>query len=78
MTGFKPLVGEFVIVSLTNNLTTVYKQLDLYAYDKGLYAKDGGGFVRIMLNGHTSKANMAWKDSSWSIKKFCPLGKAMV
>lgn len=34
----------------------VYKQADLYVRDGYLYAKAGGGFVRLYADGSTSKA----------------------
>jgi hypothetical protein len=49
---FKQLDGENAIVVESG----VFKQADLYTRDGYLYAKTGGGFVRLYADGSTSKA----------------------
>lgn len=49
---FKHLDGESAIVVESG----VFKQTDLYTRDGHLYAKAGGGFVRLYADGSTSKA----------------------
>lgn len=49
---FKHLEGENAV--LVEN--GVYKQTDLYTRDGALFAKAGGGFVRLYADGSTSKA----------------------
>lgn len=51
---FKHVEGEAAV--LVENGT--YKQVDLYTRDGYLYAKVGGGFVRIMADGSTTKAKL--------------------
>lgn len=48
---FKHLEGETAIVVESG----VFKQADLYVRDGGLFAKTGGGFVRLCVDGSTSK-----------------------
>ena len=52
MALFKHLEGETAI--LVEN--GVYKQTDLFVRNGGLFAKAGGGFVRLYADGSTSKA----------------------
>lgn len=49
---FKQVDGESAVVVESG----VYKQTDLYSRDGYLYAKAGGGFVRLYADGSTSKA----------------------
>ena len=49
---FKQIEGENAVIVEGG----VYKQADLYARDGYLYAKAGGGFVRLYADGSTSKA----------------------
>ena len=49
---FKQIEGENAVIVEGG----VYKQADLYARDGYLYAKVGGGFVRLYADGSTSKA----------------------
>jgi hypothetical protein len=77
MTGFKHLQGEFIIVCQGSSSGYEFKQLDLYTYDLGLWAKHGSGYIRIMKDGHTSKANLSWRSSNRSIKSFDNQGRAM-
>lgn len=48
---FKQIEGENAVVVDGG----VYKQVDVYARDGGLYAKSGGGFVRLYADGSTSR-----------------------
>jgi len=52
MSFFKQAEGEAAIL-VTNG---VYQQVDIFTRDGYLYAKVGGGFVRLMADGSTSKA----------------------
>lgn len=54
MSFFKEIEGEAAI--LVEN--GVYKQVPLYSRDGFLYAKIGGGFVRMMADGATTKAKL--------------------
>ncbi len=51
---FQHVEGDTVIV-VENG---VYKQCDLYKRNGFLFAKIGGGFVRLMVDASTSKARM--------------------
>lgn len=48
---FRHLEGETAI--LVNR--GVYRQCDLYEWDGKLFARDGGGYVRLKMNGTTSR-----------------------
>lgn len=49
--SFKLLDGETAILQQGG----VFKQADLYEWDGKLFAKHGGGFIRLKENGSTSK-----------------------
>lgn len=49
---FKQVDGENAVI-VENG---VYKQTDVFSRDGALYAKAGGGFVRLYADGSTSKA----------------------
>lgn len=49
---FKHMEGEAAVVVERG----VFKQVDVYERDGVLYAKTGGGFVRLMVDGSTTKA----------------------
>lgn len=51
---FKHVEGEAAII-IENG---VYKQVDLYTRDGTLYAKTGGGFIKLMADGSTTKAKV--------------------
>ena len=40
----------------------VYRQVPLYARGEKVYAKYGGGFVRLSYGGATSNANVRWAE----------------
>lgn len=54
MSFFKEIEGEAAI--LVEN--GVYKQVTLYSRDGYLYARTGGGFVRLMADGATTKTKL--------------------
>lgn len=62
MSFFQQVEGEAAI--LVEN--GVYRQCDLYSRDGYLFAKAGGGFVRLMVDGSTSKARARLDFMSWS------------
>lgn len=62
MSFFQEVEGEAAV--LVEN--GVYKQVPLYVRDGFLYAKIGGGFVRIMADGATTKAKCRLDFMSWS------------
>jgi len=49
--SFKPLNGDTVILVQHG----LYRQADLYEWDGKLFAKLGSGYVRLRMNGTTSK-----------------------
>lgn len=53
---FKQLEGDII----TLRQKGVFKQTDLYARGKELFARHGSGFVRIYENGSTSVAGLLW------------------
>lgn len=61
MSFFKQVEGEAAI--LVNN--GIYTQVDLYERDGYLFAKHGGGFVRLMADGSTSRAKLRLDFMSW-------------
>lgn len=40
----------------------VFRQVDVYERDHRVYAKHGGGYVRLEGNGGTSVPSVLWKD----------------
>lgn len=62
MSFFQQIEGEAAI--LVEN--GVYKQVDLYARDGYLYAKIGGGFVRLMADGATTKPRLRLEYLTWT------------
>lgn len=59
---FKQIEGEAAVMVEGG----VYKQVDLYSRDGYLYAKAGGGFVRLMADGSTTKPRLRLDSLSWS------------
>lgn len=53
--SFKPLEGDLCVIRIKG----VYRQCDLYTFNGGLFAKDGGGFIRLKADGSTSKPDAA-------------------
>ncbi len=66
MSFFREVEGEAAI--LVEN--GVYKQVPLYTRDGHLYAKTGGGFVRLMADGATTKAKVRLDFMSWNGELF--------
>lgn len=62
MSFFKEIEGEAAV--LVNN--GVYSQVPLYTRDGYLYAKSGGGFVRLMADGATTKSSLRLDFMSWT------------
>jgi hypothetical protein len=62
MAFFKEVEGEAAIV--VSNGT--YKQVPLFTRDGYIYAKVGGGFVRLMSDGSTTKAKMRLDFMTWT------------
>lgn len=62
MSFFREVEGEAAV--LVEN--GVFKQVPLYTRDGYLYAKAGGGFVRLMADGSTSKARQRLEFMSWT------------
>lgn len=54
MAFFKQVEGAGAVLIVNG----VYTQVDVYSRDGFLFAKSGGGFVRLMSDGSTSKAKM--------------------
>lgn len=61
MAFFKQVEGEAAIL-VSNG---IYKQVDVYIRDGALYAKDGGGFVRLYADGATTKSRTRLDTLSW-------------
>lgn len=57
---FQKLEGAAAILSISG----VFKQVDLYTWNDGLFASTAGGFVRLMSDGSTSKAKVQLKHLS--------------
>lgn len=62
MSFFREIEGEAAV--LVEN--GIYKQVPLYTRDGFLYAKTGGGFVRLMADGSTTKARLRLDFMSWT------------
>jgi hypothetical protein len=62
MSFFQEVEGEAAV--LVEN--GVYKQVGLFTRDGFLYAKIGGGFVRLMADGATTKAKLRLDFMSWT------------
>lgn len=58
---FKKVEGEAAVLIMNG----VYAQVDLYTRNGYLYAKVGGGFVRLFADGSTTKAKMRLDTLSW-------------
>lgn len=72
MSFFKEIEGGAAI--LVEN--GVYKQVPLYSRDGYLYAKTGGGFVRLMADASTTKAKLRLDFMSFDQPLFRdPLGR---
>lgn len=54
---FFSIVTDGHAVTLTNG---VYRQVAIYTRGERVYAKHGGGFVRLNQGGTTSKPNTRW------------------
>lgn len=61
MAFFKEVEGEAAIL-ISNG---VYRQVPVYTRDGYLYAKHGGGFVRLMADGSTTKDKMRLDYMTW-------------
>ena len=61
MSFFKDVEGEGAVV-VTGG---VYKQVELATRDGYLYAKVGGGYVRLMMDGSTSKNGTRLEFLTW-------------
>lgn len=53
--AFKALEGDLCVIRIKG----VYRQCGLYTFNGGLFAKDGGGFIRLKVDGSTSKPDAA-------------------
>ncbi len=62
MSFFQEIEGEAAV--LVNN--GVYQQVPLFTRDGYLYAKVGGGFVRLLADGSTTKAKTRLDFMSWT------------
>lgn len=58
---FKEVEGEAAIVIIGG----VFKQVPIYTRDGYLFAKVGGGFVRLFSDGSTTKSKMRLDYMSW-------------
>lgn len=56
MQRFKQIDDGQAIIKVGN----VYKQVDLFSRGGGVYAKAGGGFVRLHAHGYTSVPRIKW------------------
>lgn len=61
MSFFKEIEGEAAIL-VSNG---VYQQVPLFSRDGYLFAKIGGGFVRLMADGATTKSKLRLDFMSW-------------
>ena len=61
MSFFQEIEGEAAVLVEGG----ICKQVPLYKRDGYLYAKTGGGFVRLMADGSTSKAKLRLDFMSW-------------
>lgn len=59
---FQQVEGEAVVLVDSG----VYKQVDIYTRDGYLYAKIGGGFVRLNRDGSTTKHRMRIDTMTWT------------
>lgn len=73
-TFFKPIEGEAAVIASKG----VYQQVDLYSRGGVLYAKRGGGFIRLLNGGATSQANVRWEFMSIAPSKTDALGRMWV
>jgi len=61
MAFFKHVEGESAVIVTSG----IYKQVDVYMRNGALYAKDGGGFIRLYADGATTKARTRLETISW-------------
>lgn len=58
---FQKVEGEAAVL----NERGVFKQVDIYTRNGQLFAKNGAGFVRLMVDGSTTKARCRLDTLSW-------------
>ena len=61
MSFFKKVEGDAAVL-IANG---VFKQVDIYTRDGYVFAAYGGGFIRVMADGSTSKAGVSLDFMSW-------------
>ena len=61
MSFFQRVDGEAAVLSENG----VFKQVDIYTRNGQLFAKAGGGFVRLMADGSTTKSKCRLDALSW-------------
>lgn len=61
MSFFKKVEGDAAVLQAGG----VFKQVDLYTRDGYVFAAYGGGFIRIMADGSTSKSGVSLDFMSW-------------
>lgn len=70
---FKEIEGEAAII-IENG---VYKQVPIFERRGELFAKSGGGFIRLMVDGSTSKAKARLDCISFDKLAMTPTGKLL-
>ena len=67
MSFFKEIEGEAAVLVKMG----VYRQVPMYTRDGHVYAKIGGGFVRLMADGSTSQPGLRLEYLSWGTSALC-------
>jgi len=59
MSAFVKIEDAYAVVRTSSGL---FKQLDLFIYDGGLYAKNGAGYVQLNMDRSTSNDKVRWRE----------------
>jgi hypothetical protein len=73
MSDFNPLEGRVLLSS-----AGVYKQADLFEYNRQIFAKHGSGYISIRTNQQTSKNKVFWRDMELDQPTRNHIGKLML
>tara|TARA_R110000824_G_scaffold64245_2_gene167932 strand:+ start:5856 stop:6083 length:228 start_codon:yes stop_codon:yes gene_type:complete len=59
MKAFERIENAYTVVRTSGGL---FKQLDVFTYQGGLYAKNGAGYVQLNFNKTTSNEKVRWRE----------------
>lgn len=59
MKAFEKIEDAYTVIRTSGGL---FKQLDVFTYQGGLYAKNGAGFVQLNTDKSTSNEKVRWRE----------------